>query len=162
MGYYFTYLSKGEQLRTSAETASAAVLPNAVAACAILILTLKLGYFFSEEYGDRSYIITIIGAVISAVLTIPRIMSVSGTELALTSRKVFGSAGFWGTDETEFPISSIKSVSVRHGIFGRLFHYGDIVISTESGRYIFRFIRYPDAFSDKLTELPGSPDGAQQ
>lgn len=162
MGYYFTYLSKGEQLRTSAETAYIAVLPNAITACAVIITAFKLGYFFSREYGDYGYIIPIIGAVISAALTIPRIMSVSGTELALTSRKAFGSTGFWGADEIEFPLSSIKAVSVRQGIFGRLLHYGDIVISTENGKYAFRFIKSPDAFSDKLTELLEHSDCTEQ
>lgn len=161
MGYYFTYLSKREQLRTSAETAVIAVLPNAAAACAVLILSIKLGYQLSGDYGSHAYIIAVIGAVISAVLTIPRIMSVSNTELVLTSRKIFGSSGFCGADETELPLSGIKSVSVCQSLFGRLLSYGDIVITSETEKIIFRFIQEPHAFADKLTELLERSDGIQ-
>lgn len=153
MGYYFTYLSKGEQLYTSAETASIAVLPNAAAACAVIIFTMKLGFFLSQRYGGYGYIITVIGAVISAALIVPRIMSVNGTELALTSRKIIGSTGPWEADEAELPLETVTAVAVHQGFFGKLLHYGDIIISSDSQNYAFRYIKAPQAFADRLKSL---------
>ena len=72
------------------------------------------------------------------------------TELAITDKKIMGKTGLIKTDEMSSPLSAIQNVKVQSGLFGKIFKYGTIHITTTSGTYSFAYIKNADQFKNTL------------
>lgn len=51
------------------------------------------------------------------------------TELAFTNKRVIAKFGFISRQTVELKIGKVESIQVSQGIFGRIFNYGDLVVS---------------------------------
>ena len=93
-------------------------------------------------------------AVISAIILIPRIISIKTTELLLTNKKVFGKNGVLQTKELYSPLNKINNIAIYQGLGGKIFKYATIVISTSSGGYKYNYIKNADELrSDVMQQI---------
>lgn len=68
------------------------------------------------------------------------------TELAITNKRVVGKAGFINSASLDAPLNKIQNVAVSSGLFGKIFNYGNVKITTAAGAFNFAGIKNADAF----------------
>lgn len=73
------------------------------------------------------------------------------TELAYTNKRLLGKTGIIKTEEMNSPLSAIQNIKVQNGLFGKIFNYGNISISTASGTYVFNYIKHATEFKNMLS-----------
>ncbi len=90
------------------------------------------------------------------LLLIPTFKAIGATirfcniELAITSKRVIGKAGFANTQAMDAPLNKVQNVSVSQTLAGKLFNYGTVTIDTAAGKYSFGSIKNADAFKGAL------------
>lgn len=70
----------------------------------------------------------------------------------IKSRRITEHKGLLNTTQLDCPLSKITGVQVEQGIFGRIFNYGTVCISTASVLLKFEYIEGPDGFRDMLND----------
>lgn len=96
------------------------------------------------------------GVVFFWLLFIPTIKAVINTisffmtELTITNKRVVGKVGIINTKSMDASLNKIQNVSASNGLFGKIFNYGTVHISTASGDFIFKNISSPDEFKGTL------------
>ena len=63
------------------------------------------------------------------------------TELAYTNKRIIGKRGLFTTTILDAPIEKINDVYIKQTLFGKIFQYSSIVISTSSSRYKFKYLK---------------------
>ena len=104
---------------------------------------------------EQSNIMLIIGAVISVVCLVINIVlgilfiifiylrwiiSLKTNCFYITNKRVYGSVGFIKKEELDMPLKSINAISVSKGIFGSLFGYSKLSITTNGEGWTFPFV----------------------
>ena len=82
----------------------------------------------------------------------------SGATLAIAGGKLSGTYG----GEISVDLTSIKSVSVSQGFFGKLLGFGTVLIATPSGTKSLDFVANPDAFASDLEEAAAAAKKASK
>lgn len=83
--------------------------------------------------------------ILVGLVWIPRdIIKYTTTKLEITNKKIKGKTGLVNTEELDSPLNKINSVKVEQGIFGKLFNYGKIIITTSSSVFEFDYINKPN------------------
>lgn len=119
-------LGKDEALVTQGKVHWACLIPH------ILLFLVFIGF------------LTIWGAVIRMFTT----------ELALTNKRIYGKVGLINTKTLDTPLNKVNTVSVSSGLFGKIFGYGTLHITSSSGEYLFKGIKSPDTFRNAImTEI---------
>jgi len=72
------------------------------------------------------------------------IIKYNTTRLTLTTRRISGHLGLINTDELDCPLRQVTGVRVKQGMFGRVFHYGTITITTAANVYDFDLMENPN------------------
>lgn len=72
------------------------------------------------------------------------------TKLIITNKKVNGKMDLINTNELDSPLNKINGVQVRQGLFGKIFNYGTISITTASTVFNFDYINKPNEFKTIL------------
>ena len=72
------------------------------------------------------------------------------TRLNITTKRVTGHSGLINTNQLDSPLNKISGVQVQQGLFGKIFNYGTISISTASTVFRFRYIDKPNEFRTVL------------
>ena len=67
-------------------------------------------------------------------------------KLTITNKKVTGKTGLINTNQLDSPLNKISGVQVEKGLFGQIFNYGTIKITTASTVFNFKYIGNPDEF----------------
>ena len=133
MGYTEQNLGKNEEIIQKAKISRAVLIPTVIGCIILMVLAVSLDAVTA-------------GIVISAISIIWRLVPMLCTELSLTNKKLLGETGIIITKVVDSPLNKINNISVEQGIFGKIFGYGQIVITTSSGGYNFRCIGHPDTF----------------
>lgn len=69
------------------------------------------------------------------------------TEMAITNKRVVSKTGFIGRKVIEIGVRRVESIQVNQGILGRIFGFGDIVISgAGTPQAVIKFVDNPIAF----------------
>lgn len=72
------------------------------------------------------------------------------TTLIITNKRVNGKTGLINTNELDSPLNKINGVQVKQGLFGKIFNYGTISITTASTVFNFDYIDKPNDFKNIL------------
>ena len=72
------------------------------------------------------------------------------TKLIITNKRVNGKTGLINTNELDSPLNKINGVQVRQGLFGKIFNYGTVSITTASTVFNFDCIDKPNEFKTIL------------
>lgn len=93
---------------------------------------------------------------IAVVLFILASLPIRSNHLTLREDAVIGKTGFIKTVKLMSPIPKVQDVSVRSGLFGKIFGYSTITVSTAGVagvEYVFKRVTKADAFQQKIIEL---------
>lgn len=77
--------------------------------------------------------VSIICLPISAMLLMYAWLKIRSTEMGITSKRVIRKSGVIMRDTSEIRLNKVESVSVKQGFLGRIFGYGDVIISGSGG-----------------------------
>ena len=72
------------------------------------------------------------------------------TKIIITNKRIRGKTGLINTNELDSPLNKINGVQVEQGLFGKLFNYGTISITTSSTVFHFDMISKPQDFKNIL------------
>lgn len=72
------------------------------------------------------------------------------SELGFTDKRLIGKLGLIRTKSLDAPLNKINNVSVSSGLFGKVFGYGNIHITTSSGAYLYKGVANPEIFRVNL------------
>ena len=72
------------------------------------------------------------------------------TKLIITNKKINGKTGLINTNELDSPLNKINGVQVKQGLFGKIFNYGTVSITTASTAFNFDYIDKPNEFKNIL------------
>lgn len=72
------------------------------------------------------------------------------TKLIITNKRVNGKTGLINTNELDSPLNKINGIQVKQGLFGKIFNYGTISITTASTVFNFDYIDKPNEFKNIL------------
>ena len=72
------------------------------------------------------------------------------TKLVLTNMCIKGKYGLLNTEAMDSPLNKVSDVKISSDIFGKLFNYATIEISTVSGSYCFRGVKDAKKFKQAI------------
>ncbi|SEU05389.1 PH domain-containing protein [Enterocloster clostridioformis] len=72
------------------------------------------------------------------------------TELGFTNKRLIGKVGLIRTNSLDSPLNKINNVSCSSGLFGKIFGYGNVSITTSSGAYLYKGLMKPEQFKTNL------------
>lgn len=91
--------------------------------------------------------VSIICLPISAMLLLYAWLKIRSTEMGITNKRVIRKSGVIMRNTDEIRLSKVESVSVKQGFLGRIFGYGDVIISGSGGNdAVMKGVRDPLAF----------------
>ena len=94
----------------------------------------------------------VFGLLFSWLLLIPVFKAIAttitylNTELAITNKRIVGKVGFINSNSLDAPLNKVQNVAVSNGLFGKIFNYGNVKITTDDGAFHFAGIKTTDAF----------------
>lgn len=68
------------------------------------------------------------------------------TKLEITNRRIKGKTGLINTNELDSPLNKLNSIQVKQGMFGKIFNYGTVIITTSSSAFEFEYVTKPNEF----------------
>ena len=72
------------------------------------------------------------------------------TKLTITDKRLNGKTGLINTNELDSPLNKINGVQVKQKLFGKIFNYGTISVTTASTVFNFDYIDHPNEFKNLL------------
>lgn len=106
--------------------------------------------FLISGIAGESMGVVVTGIVFALIALIPAFKYTMFSELAVTNKKIFGKTGFIKTNEMNSPIKQIQNVKVQNGLFGKIFGFGTVSITTTSGVYFFKYVSKPNDFKNTV------------
>ena len=92
--------------------------------------------------------------VVSAGILIPIIYIYQKfSEIVITNHRVIGKKGIIRRETYEYGLNKIESIDVKQSILGRIFGYGDVVLTgSGSSSLVIPAIKSPENFKKKINE----------
>jgi uncharacterized membrane protein YdbT with pleckstrin-like domain len=117
---------------------------------AVLVL-LAVVLPFLPLQAPTSYMLICSGAILFVALLWIVALN-NGKRYILTNKRIIKKTGIIRRETAELMLRKVESVSTRQSIAGRIFGYGDVVVSTGEQTDSFEFILQPHHFSNKIHE----------
>lgn len=99
--------------------------------------------------------------LIGFILIIKDIIAFCTTKLIITNKKLTGKTGLINTNQLDSPLNKISGIQVEQGLFGKIFNYGTISVSTASTVFKFKYIEKPHEFRVVLNNQIEAYDDAR-
>lgn len=96
-------------------------------------------------YAINNYLI-----IVGILLYLITIVSYFSVYLYITNYRLIGNVGIINITKINCTLDQIDSVHIKQNILGRIFHYGNIEITTHNNKIKFTDIKNPDYFLNKL------------
>lgn len=91
-----------------------------------------------------------IAILVGFIWMIKDIIKFFTTKIIITNKRIRGKTGLINTNELDSPLNKINGIQVEQGLFGKLFNYGTISITTSSTVFHFDMISKPQDFKNIL------------
>ena len=88
--------------------------------------------------------------IVGFVWIVKDIIKFFTTKLIITNKRVSGKTGLINTNELDSPLNKINGIQVKQGLFGKIFNYGTVSITTASSVFNFDMISRPNEFKSIL------------
>jgi uncharacterized membrane protein YdbT with pleckstrin-like domain len=95
------------------------------------------------------------------VVLLPAVVKRQSSDFAVTNKRVMMKAGVFTTRSIELLLNKIEAIAVDQSLLGRLFGYGDIVVTGSGGtREAFSHIQSPLEFRRAVQSVSDAPGGS--
>lgn len=150
-------LAPGEEVRYKANLSLWRYSGTFFLGAALLAGTVFVAWTFwpASQHGPGSPagIATAVFVLIGALLLVRPFIARRSTELLVTDRRLIARFGLVSTHSIEVRLSKIESVRVTQGLLGKLFHYGDILVTGTGSTFDpIRHISHPLALRNALNQ----------
>ena len=88
-----------------------------------------------------------IALLIEFIIQVLRLLT---TKLYFDDKKIYGKTGIVNIKSLESPLNKINDIFIIKNIFGLVFNYSTIIVSTSSSNYKFRYIKNAELFRKEL------------
>ncbi len=158
MSYIERELAEGEKLIKISRPSWWRVVARTVLSIAVLvvaIVVLVLGQWLTALV----LWVIVVPLVLLAwiVMTVPLVVRILSTEIAITDRRVTSKSGLFKVEVKSTPLDKVNNVNVTQSLFGRMFGYGDIEVTTatadEADNHLVKTLAHPNEFRNALSEL---------
>ena len=144
MTYVEKTLGRGETIIAKAEVSKLPVVVWGI---------ISIGLFFLTAAGFDFDISGMVAGLIIAVAVFSKpAITVFTTELSLTNRRIVGKTGFFKTKTLDFPIKKINSIYVEQKLFGKIFNYSTVNVSSASGVFQYNMVKNAENFRQIVSE----------
>ena len=145
MSYIENNLNTGEKINHFAK-------PSIKPSILFLIVFAPMVFLITFAFEISSIIEAVVWTIIiSVVLLIRDIILIYVSEYVITNKRVISKLGLIRRDVEEMNLGSIESVNLKQSILGRIFNYGDIIISGRgSSQVIFKQADSPVEIRKKI------------
>lgn len=99
--------------------------------------------------------------LIGFIWIIKDIIAFCTTKLTITTKKITGKTGLINTNQLDSPLNKISGIQIEQGLFGKIFNYGTISVSTASTSFKFPYIDKPADFRTALNNQIEAYDDAR-
>ena len=144
MGYTENNLMSDEVVIKKAKITMLALIPESIGLGLIALCSIYL--MIAAKGASSAVIIGLFLLAFCIILALYLVFRVLKAELSLTNKKILGKVGIIITTAMDAPLNKINNVTVIQSLFGKIFKYGKIVITTSSGNYNYNFVSEPDEF----------------
>lgn len=134
-------LRANEQLRAKAEISWVAIVPSAVWAGLV---------FLGSLFGGLPS--ALIGFLTAAIIMGIAALSIYGTELGVTDKKIIGKVGVLRVNSLDSYLEKIDNFAISESLIGRLLGYATIQISTTSMRMRFHYVKNAMQFKNVVLD----------
>ncbi|HWK85250.1 MAG TPA: PH domain-containing protein [Caldimonas sp.] len=95
------------------------------------------------------------------VVLLPAVVKRQSSDFAVTNKRVMMKSGVFTTRSVELLLNKIEAIAVDQSLLGRLFGYGDIVVTGSGGtREAFSHIQSPLEFRRAVQSVSDAPRGS--
>lgn len=95
-------------------------------------------------------------ALFVGIFTTPiQILRILTTKIKVDQDMVYGEVGILRKDIQNSPIKHIQSVRVNRSLFGRIFGYGDVIITTAGAGYTYKGMANPERIREIINGYIG-------
>jgi uncharacterized membrane protein YdbT with pleckstrin-like domain len=110
----------------------------------VVVVLLPLAWFLANgAWRNLAWVPLAVGLLV----LLPAIVKRQSSDFAVTNKRVMLKAGVFTTHSVELLLNKIEAIAVNQGFGGRVFGYGDIVVTGSGGtREAFTLIQAPLAF----------------
>lgn len=115
-------LTKGEEILIEAKQSNIMLIVGAVITVICFLITPILGVLFV------------------VLIYLQWFVSLKTNSLYITNKRVYGSVGFIKKEELDMPLKSINAISISKGLFGSIFGYAKVSITTNGEGWTFKFV----------------------
>ncbi|AFS79206.1 hypothetical protein DUF304 [Gottschalkia acidurici 9a] len=85
------------------------------------------------------------------IVTLPvKVLKIINTKIVVDNGMIYGETGILKKDTQNSPLKHIQSVRVEKSLFGRIFGYGDIIITTSGDGYKYSTMAEPEKIRDAI------------
>lgn len=96
--------------------------------------------------------------VLALIVLLPAVVKWKSSDFAVTNKRVMMKVGVFATRSVELLLNKIEAIAVNQSFPGRLFGYGDIVVTGSGGtREAFSHIRSPLEFRRAVQSVSDAP-----
>lgn len=147
-------LQTGEEIIYRARPSKIALVPIALLALVIAIVTIMVGNQLNQQGSEPGGVFVIGGlfVLVAVGVIIGKLIVFSTYEYALTNRRVIKQTGLLTKSSTSAQLEKLNNVDHRQSLWGRIFGYGDVEIDTasETGMTYFKSIADPLEFKKQI------------
>ncbi len=117
-----------------------------------LLVLLALVLPFLQIGEDTMKIRLIFSGIFLVLALLWAIVINNGKKFILTNKRIILKTGIIMRNSKELMLRKCESINVRQSILGRIFNYGNVIVSTGEEKDIFKYIWSPMGFSTKINE----------
>lgn len=126
---------------------------------AMLVAVAALGVFTFEIHNAAVYL-PVVGLLAALMWGFARYLAYITTEFGVTSQRVVMKKGLIGIATREIMLSRIEAIQVLQSIGGRIFGYGDVIVTGTGGtNEVFAMISRPADFRAQVQSQLAAPQG---
>lgn len=158
MAYITRELSDGEELVALNRPSWWMIMPRTLLALAVAIVigvVLTMANWFTAFAYWALFVPAVI--VIWLIMIAGQVVRVLSTEIAVTSSRVMSKVGVFNIEVKTTPLDKVNNVNVVQTVFGRMFDYGDIEVTTataeENDNHFVKQLARPKVFRDHVTAM---------
>jgi len=106
----------------------------------------------------------LIALAVVLILALLSYFTIREEYIAVNPKEVIGHKGFINSRTLRSPLSKVQGVEIDNGLFGKLFGYHNIIVTTagtSGAEYVFRMMKSAKQFQDSFIEFSNSSEVRQ-
>lgn len=119
------------------------------------VILLLFGYWFYSSVNSIAHYIGLALLILGVISLIQRILLFVGAEYAVTNKRVVLKTGIIGRSAVDLVLAKCEGLQINQGIWGRIFGFGTISVTTGGAISSYPYIANPLNFKKEINNQIG-------